>query len=279
MSQRAYATLAAATPTGAPWQIHYRAAGAGVPVILLHPSPLSSAFMEPLITLFSKQARAIAWDTPGYGQSDPLPQPGEGLDAYVQALHEFIATLELDRPLIYGSATGAQIAIEYGKACADNTRGLLLENVAWFFDAEREQIMQSYFPDIRPERDGSHLQLVWKMASQVYRYFPWYDTSKAALVRTADAPLELLQKTVVDHLLAGQDYAQAYRAAFMNERPEPLQSLQIPTHLVRWQDSIIKAYSDRLDDAELPANIKMYYADTGMEARFLTLEQALTELF
>ena len=159
------------------WQIHYREAGVGIPIILLHPSPTSSVFMEPLIELFARHGRAIAWDTPGYGQSDKLPCDTEGLDPYVQALNEFITRLGLDRPVIYGSATGAQLAIEYGKAYPKNTRGLILYNAAWFYDSERDAIMESYFPDISPQEDGSHLQLVWKMATQVYRYFPWYDRS------------------------------------------------------------------------------------------------------
>ena len=280
MSQRKYVTLR--TEGDGQWQIHYRETGAGVPVVLLHPSPLSSGFMEPLISLFAKQARAIAVDTPGYGQSDPLPDQdegkGEGLVPYVEALQEFVIALELDRPLIYGSATGAQIAIEYGKAYPDSTRGIVLENAAWFFESEREAMMEPYFPDISPRSDGSHLMLIWKMASQVYRYFPWYDTSATAEVKDVGAPLPVVQKTVLDYLIAGPDYDQAYRAALANENPDQLQALRVPTRILRWQDSAIKTYCDRLDNVELPANIEMRYADTGVEARFSALEKILNEL-
>lgn len=57
-------------------QLHYRELGEGSPVILLHASPLSSEFMLGQIqALASAGYRAIALDTPGYGQSDPLPEP------------------------------------------------------------------------------------------------------------------------------------------------------------------------------------------------------------
>jgi len=258
-------------------QIHYRESGAGVPIILLHPSPASSVSMEPLVSLFSKRGRAIAWDTPGYGQSDKLPCNTEGLDPYVEALNQFIAGLGLDRPVIYGSATGAQLAIEYGKAYPENTRGLLLDNAAWFYDSERDAIMESYFPDISPQEDGSHLQLVWKMATQVYRFFPWYDSS-APVNKSVEIPLSLVHQTALDYLTAGTEYDRAYRAAFVNERPEQLRGLRIPTRLMRWQGSMLKDYTDRLDSANLPKNIKMCHADAGKDNRFLALEKSLVDL-
>ncbi|MFQ3256905.1 MAG: pimeloyl-ACP methyl ester carboxylesterase [Porticoccaceae bacterium] len=258
-------------------QIHYRETGAGTPIVLLHPSPASSIFMEPLMTLFAKYGRAIAWDTPGYGQSDKLLCDRLGLEPYVQAMDEFIVGLGLDKPVIYGSATGAQLAIEYGKAYPENTRGVLLDNAAWFYDDERDAIMESYFPDISARQDGSHLQLVWEMATQVYRYFPWYDTL-ATVKNSAEIPLSIVQQTALDYLNAGTDYDRAYRAAFINERPEQLYGLQIPARLMRWQDSMLKDYTDRLDKADLPENIKMCHAESGKENRLSVLEKALTEL-
>ena len=60
----------------APWQLHYRSQGANhLPVIvLLHASPMSSANMLPIMNALSDSFKVIALDTPGYGQSDPLPQ-------------------------------------------------------------------------------------------------------------------------------------------------------------------------------------------------------------
>lgn len=278
MSRRNYVTLPADRSAAEVWQIHYREEGEGIPLVLLHPSPLSGGFMEPLLTLFAKQARAIAWDTPGYGQSDPLPEPGDSLAPYVEALHDFIAVLGLENPVIYGSATGAQIAIEYAKAYPEETNGLLLENVAWFFDSEREAIMETYFPDISPQPDGSHLQLVWKMVNQLYQYFPWYDISENALVNNVLPPLEVIDKTLLDYLIAGPDYDRAYRAAFLNERPEQLQPLTVPTRILRWQGSLLRDYSDRLDNAKLPSCIQMRYAEAGIDARYAALEEVLAEL-
>ncbi len=259
-------------------QIHYRESGSGIPVLLLHPSPLSSKFMEPLIELFSNHARTIGWDTPGYGQSDQLPDKDSTLKPYVSALHEFIGALELDRPLIYGSATGAQIAIEYGRAFPEYTRGLLLENTAWFFDEERDQIMSSYFPSLEPKEDGSHFQMAWHMATQLYRHFPWYDQSSDTLINEQGAPLEVVHQTAMHYLISGRNYDEAYRAAFMNERPEPLQELSVPTRLVLWSGSLLAKYSNRLKDAELPDNVVIEPAFGDTKDRFDTLEILLKQM-
>lgn len=275
MSQRNYVNLSHFQ--GQAVQLHYRQQGQGKEIILLHPSPLSSSFMQPLLDVFSKQGKAIAWDTPGYGQSDPLSATTPGLGGYVEALSQFISALGLKTPIIYGSATGAQIAIEFAKAHPDQTCGLILENAAWFHDSERDAMLDNYFPDISPKEDGSHLQLVWKMVSQLYHYFPWYDTSAEALVNESDIPLAVKQKTVLDYLIAGEEYHRAYRAAFLNEKPEKLAAVKIPTILIRWDSSLLKKYVDRLDDAGLPDNIAMLHCSTGIEARFEALTKAFSK--
>ncbi|QHJ13854.1 Haloalkane dehalogenase [Paraglaciecola mesophila] len=277
----------------APWQLHYRSQGADhLPVVvLLHASPMSSAIMLPIMSALSDSFKVIALDTPGYGQSDPLPQfkgaqlptdrdekPDSSLTPYVQALNEFINALGLKQPLLYGSATGAQIAIEYAKAHPSSIKGMVLENAAWFKDDEREAILAEYFPDISPQKDGSHLALVWKMSSQLFHYFPWFDTSESARVGSADMPAQVIQDTLMGYLTAGENYHLAYRAAFMNERPEQLQPVTVPTHILRWPTSLLKQYVDRLDDANLPSNIQMRFAQAGMDGRFIALKQSLLSL-
>jgi pimeloyl-ACP methyl ester carboxylesterase len=271
-----------------PWQIHYRSQGQEqLPVIiLLHASPMSSAMMEPMMNALSDSFRVIALDTPGYGQSDPLPQkdevsddqPDTSLQPYVAALHAFINTLELHQPLIYGSATGAQIAIEYAKSYPKSIKGLVLENAAWFREDERKAFLDQYFPDIKAQKDGSHLALVWKMSSQLFHYFPWFDTSDNARVSDADIPPQVIQDILMGYLTAGENYHLAYRAAFMNERPEQLRLVTVPTRIIRWPSSVIKQYVDRLDKADLPANIQMCTAQAGVEGRFAAIKKSMGSL-
>tara|TARA_R110002167_G_scaffold349844_1_gene561821 strand:- start:34951 stop:35835 length:885 start_codon:yes stop_codon:yes gene_type:complete len=279
-----YVTLGADKP----WQMHYRSQGQEqLPVIiLLHASPMSSAMMVPMMNVLADSFRVIAVDTPGYGQSDPLPlnhvnladKADSSLVPYVEALDAFINALELEQPLIYGSATGAQIAIEYAKAYPKDINGIVLENAAWFKDEERSAIVEHYFPDIKAQKDGSHLDLVWQMASQLFHYFPWFDTSEQARISQAEIPPEAIQDTLMAYFTAGDNYHLAYRAAFMNERPEQLRSVTVPTHIIRWPSSVLKQYVDRLDDAKLPANIQMRTAQAGIEGRFAAIKASMQSL-
>jgi len=257
------------------WQIHYRSQGEGSPVVVLHPSPLSSNFMQPIMNLLADNHQVIAWDTPGYGQSDPLPANDGSLQPYVEALKNFVTALGFDSFVLYGSATGAQIAIEYAKTYPDSVKGLVLENAAWFFDDERNEILKQYFPSITPQEDGSHLTLVWKIANQLYQYFPWFDTSEAARISSTDVPVALKHQTLMEYFTAGDDYSFAYKAAFLNERPEQLSQVTVPTHILRWDSSILKKYIDRLDDADLPSNIEMKHAEAGIENRFSALKSSV----
>jgi pimeloyl-ACP methyl ester carboxylesterase len=274
---RHYQTLSG--PNG-DWQIHYRETGSGPPCVLLHPSPLSSAAMSATINALAPMTRCIAWDTPGYGYSDPLPETWsrQELSPYVEALAAFVSGLELDRPLIYGSATGAQIAIEFSKHYPQMCCGLLLENLALFSAQESKIIMEKYFPDLRARDDGSHLQRIWDIARRSTRYFPWNDNSAAAERRSAYPEADVVADIVRDYLLAGPDYDRAYRAAFANERPEQLAAVAVPTQVILWDDGLLGEYAQRLRDTKLPDTIVLRRAGTGMSARLEALQEAAATL-
>ena len=269
--QRDYLTLANGR------QVHFRNAGEGAPLLMLHPSPLSSAFLEPLIQFLASDFRVIAIDTPGYGDSDPLDSSDPSLQPYVEVIGEVVDSLSLDNSLLFGNATGAQLAIESAKCFPGKFAGLVLENAAAFTDQEREELMAPYFPDLTPQEDGSHLRLAWKIARQTFEFFPWYDTSERARVASAPPPEAVVQAVALAYLNAGPNYARAYKAAFANERPEQLAAVNQPTTVLLWEDSILLDYSRRLERAGLPGNIVFKEAASGIEARYAAVRDALLE--
>jgi len=259
-------------------QTHYRKSGSGSPLILLHPSPLSSAFMEPLINLFEGMAMVYAPDTPGYGASDPLPEPGDDLEGYVDWLRHFILSLGLGSAGIYGSATGAQIAIQFARSFPEMTDYLVLDNAVHFTDEDRVEIADKYFPDMTPRADGAHLQTAWGMSSRLYQYFPWFEDSDENRVSDAEPPIELVHATAMSYLVAGVDYDRAYRAAFKNEDAGNVQSITRPTRIIRWQGSILRRYAERLDGFEWKENIRMVHCDSSPESRYAALKKVILEL-
>ena len=259
-------------------QTHYRSSGSGSALILLHPSPLSSAFMSPLIKLFEGMVWVLAPDTPGYGASDPLPEPGRDLSAYVDWLRRFMHSQGLSSAGIFGSATGAQIAIQFARTFPEMADYVVLDNAVHFEDEERKRIMEDYFPDLTPQTDGSHFQTAWDMSAKLYQYFPWFDQTEDCKVSDTAPPLELVHGTAMSYLVAGADYDRAYRAAFNNEDARNVQAITRPTRIVRWQGGILRRYADRLDDFEWPDHIHMVHCEASPEARYDALTNIIAEL-
>ena len=148
----------------------------------------------------------------------------------------------------------------------------MLDNAAHFTDAERDDILARYFPDIAPREDGSHLADTWAMAKGLFRGFPWYEEPEKPL---PDPPLAVVQATALATLVAGVDYARAYRAAFNNERAERVQSLTVPTTVLRWAGSLLREQSDRFDEFDWPEHITMKHSEASPEARFSALRAAI----
>lgn len=254
---------AAIEVSGQPLTLHYAVAGRGAPLLMLHPSPLSSAFLAPAMAQLAQQCLTIAPDTPGYGDSDSFAAQPQDMTPYCDALAALLDALELPQAAVYGSATGAQIAIEFAKAYPQRVSGVILDNAADFTDADRARIMDGYFPDITPQADGSHLARAWQVGHDLLQFFPWHLPSSAHRIAPAPAsaietgPIAAMEATALGYLAAGPSYDHAYRVAFANERAERVQAIQQPTVIVRWAGSILKPYTDRFDAVSFGDNVTM----------------------
>lgn len=258
--------------------LHYRVAGSGPPLFLLHPSPLSSAFMEPLMQNLAGRATLVAPDTPGFGDSDAIGAETLGLDPYVNAMIALRRALRLDQVAVYGSATGAQIAIEWAKADPDGVVGVVLDNAASFTDAERNRIMDGYFPDVTPAADGAHLARAWQAAHDATIFFPWQRPATENRVADRVAPPEAIDATARGYLSAGQGYENAYRAAFRNERAERVLPIRVPLVVMRWQGSILKRWTDRFDNHAWDDNVVMAHCGPAITERWSCLEAHLASV-
>ncbi len=250
---------------------HYRQAGQGPVVVLLHASPRNSAMFVPLIDLLSTHFTVIAPDTPGYGLTDPLPTEPQTIADYLPYFKDFIysITQPLSNPIaIYGTATGAQLGIAYAYTYPKDVSHLFLDNAAHFEDTEREAITKDYFPDLSPQPDGSHLQQVWNMANQFFVYFPWFKNDEAHRVSATTPPLNIINTAAMEFLQAGPNYAAAYRAAFEHEKAENLAKVTVPTTLFRWKGAILLKYIDQLIASGLNDNVTVVETEAAMADRY-----------
>lgn len=269
--RRAYVT----TATGL--QIHYRIAGSGPPLVVLHPSPQSSEAMQPAITAFATLCTCIALDTPGYGLSDPLPDDTPGLRDYADALLAALDALGVGRFAVYGAATGAQIAIELAKRYPQRVTYLLLDANGHISDADCQTIIDAgYFANVDIRRDGGHLVTTWDMCRQLFVAFPWTSSQPADRLGLDLPPAAVIHATMLRYLQAGERYALAYQAAMLAERRSHLDGVTTPAAMTRWVDSPVLALADALIDQGLPSNVELLHAGSGLNARFAVQKKALS---
>src|SRR5215467_14395602 len=92
--------------------VHIAACGAGRPILLLHQTPRSWDEFREVLPLLGAKYRAIAMDTVGFGDSEPLPAGKDSIESWATVAHALLAQLGCPRAVVAGHHTGAAIAVE-----------------------------------------------------------------------------------------------------------------------------------------------------------------------
>ncbi|WP_446831341.1 alpha/beta hydrolase [Candidatus Foliamicus sp.] len=198
-------------------RIHYRyhrpKAPRGV-LLMLHASPTSSWSMRTLGGAIAGEYHVICPDTPGNGDSDPLDMEQPRIEDFATAMLGLLDALEIDRASAYGSHTGAHTAIELGIAAPDRIAKVVLDGIALFEGAEREDMLRNYAPEIHPDLEGRHLTWAFQFMRDQNIFFPWFKRDAEHLRGMGLVPPELLHAATLEVLKALTTYHKAYRAAF-----------------------------------------------------------------
>ena len=109
------------------YDIGYEEAGTGeeVPIIFLHGVGSDKSAWRPQLEYFGKKRRAVAFDYPGYGDSDPAPE-GTTRDDYASAIISGMHELRIDRAHICGLSLGGVVAIAINHSDAKRCASLIL---------------------------------------------------------------------------------------------------------------------------------------------------------
>jgi len=208
-------------------RIHYRRAGSGPPLVLLHASPSSSRVQIPLLRAWAGDFTVIALDTPGFGLSDPLPGGRVEIADLAEALAETLDALALDRVLLYGRHTGGSIAVEFARRHPRRAAFVLTDGYTITPNLPSDAYLSAYLPPIEPRWDGGHMLWLWHRYRQQFVFWPW--NNPAGQRADIDLPaLADLQRGVIELLEAGSGYAGVYAAALRYRWDEPLPHLTTP---------------------------------------------------
>lgn len=257
--------------------LHLRYAGSGPALVLLHPSPLSSALMTPWIQAFARDFSVYAFDTPGYGASDPLRQPARSLQDYLPTLEAACDQLKLQRVFVFGQATGAQLGIAWAKRHPARIAQLFLDAACHFEPAQRAAIMRGYFPSLSMRADGAHLTRIWHIVERLFQFFPWFDTRTENRIHRPEPPLAAKHAIALEYARAGGGYAEAYRLAFEHEDASQLSGLQAATHVIGWRHSLVHPYTEQLLAHTLPDVVKPMLIECSPSDRYQALATLLRQ--
>jgi pimeloyl-ACP methyl ester carboxylesterase len=256
-------------------RLHVRRAGSdtGRPLVMLHASPGSAAGLEPLVIELARKRTVLAFDTLGHGHSDPPKSQSPDIGFYASSVVEALDNLQVGPIDLYGSHTGALIAIEIGLKLPDRIGRLVLDGIPIFSPDERDDLLANYTPFLRPVDDGTHLVRLWHMLRDMSLFWPWYRHTRAG-IRPYDPPdPKALHKRMIDTVRALTTYHLAYRAAFRYPTRARLPMLTQPALMCAGPtDPLLPTLDEAAQLA--PAAVKVRTAGTlGLNALTATVER------
>jgi pimeloyl-ACP methyl ester carboxylesterase len=192
-------------------QMHYRTAGRGAAVLLMHQAGRTGAIYDRVADYLASEFQTIAIDLPGFGQSDPLPLPCAVSDV-TEVVVEMLDGLGIDSVHLTGHHTGAVVAGDLAVRHPDRTRSFAPSGYPLYAlpgepppapgPAEPRPIltMGGHSVPVAPElhSDGAHLNRLFLRAMAMLYY------SKVSLgeTRMAMLPFEHLPAEDLDFINA-----------------------------------------------------------------------------
>lgn len=233
-------------------RVHYRRCGSGPPLLMIHQSPRSSKEYEALLHDWGRSFMCIAPDTPGFGQSEPLPGTPE-IEQFADALVELMDALGLGRVPAYGFHSGGIILVTALKRHPERFRALAIGGYAIWTEDERRLFSEAYLPPFVAQPYGEHLTWLWNRMLEQSWFFPWFDVRPETRLPGAHADVGRIAAAVEEMLDAGDAYRAGYGAVLRAPRYIPAVDAQAPPVLISaYAGDPLQAHIDRL--GPLPRN-------------------------
>lgn len=203
--------------------------GAGRPLVMLHSSPTSSLILQSLYDRFAAIRPVITFDNPGNGDSTALEGEPEISDLAEVMVHglDALGVGEFD---LYGSHTGAHMAIEVAIQQPERVKGVILDGIIPYEEEKSAEWVANYPPPLAPDQFGSHLIWTWHFIREMVVFWPWFKQRAANVRHDGSIPdPEVLHWKVVELLKNGRSYHLQYKAAFRYRTQDRLPLITMKT--------------------------------------------------
>jgi pimeloyl-ACP methyl ester carboxylesterase len=115
-------------------RLHYIIQGAGQTVVLIHGNPGSAQDWLSVFTPLTARHKVVSFDRPGHGRSE-RPKHGDAtVEVQAALIHEVLAALHVERPILVGHSWGALLALAYAINYPAEVAGLVLVAPAVYED-------------------------------------------------------------------------------------------------------------------------------------------------
>lgn len=252
-------------------RVHYRRAGDGPPLVLLHGSPGSSEMLEHEMAAAASSFTCIALDTPGFGSSDPLAGETLSVGDLARATAAAMGALRLPPCPVYGTHTGALIATELAANHSASVSGLLLEGLPIFTDTEIATLFEGYFAPMIADPLGGHLITTWVRFRDQFTWFPWLSRDVTRLNPVDRPTAEEIDHWVMMFYRSCDTYMSAYRAACHHGHRsyEAAARLTVPAIFMASAEDMLFPHLDRLPPLKPEQSIERLPYD--LDAKYRTI--------
>jgi pimeloyl-ACP methyl ester carboxylesterase len=179
--------------------------GEGTPVLLLHDAFGSVDTLRGVAAGFIGRRPVMAIDLPGHGESDAATLRGRpSIAAHARTVLAALDALGLQRCEVMGMGSGATVALALALRAPTRIAQLTLVGLPMPDAAARRGFVRHGLPDIRAEWHGGHLLQAWHMLRDRRLYRPWFDRSRAGVLRaTPRVDPDDIQTELLDLLRSG----------------------------------------------------------------------------
>src|SRR5438093_4797916 len=123
------------------FEMHYRVAGDGPPVVLIHGIGFNSAWWEYQVSALSRAYRVFAVDLRGFGDSHAPHQPPPDIDALVDDLRAFLTEVAPSDASLIGHSLGGMLLLKFAGAHPELLASMVLVGASASFNSAQGRKM------------------------------------------------------------------------------------------------------------------------------------------
>jgi pimeloyl-ACP methyl ester carboxylesterase len=213
--------------------LHYRLAGPAQPtgkppLLMLHQTPKSGWEYEPMLRVLGRDRVVIAPDTPGYGASEPPPEPVR-IEDYAEVMAQLMQDLAADGRVpagpfdVMGMHTGSVTSTQLAVSHPGVVRRVVLLGLAAYDDAERAAKLEAIADYPKVKGDLSHIEAMWGVLQHLF------DPRTDHVYR---------HKSLAENLRAGARMPWGYAAVYRYDFRKALAAITQPVLVLKPDDDL-----------------------------------------